>query len=106
MVSAALKETKTQKSLLLIRIRKILRSVFTPFPILREIYPVLEKAPILVPFIWFYHLIVRLTDRKKVTTYAKLISVDQGKISDYQRSLNYVGLDFNFGEDEPQIDQN
>lgn len=106
MVSAALKETKTQKSLLLIRIRKILRSVFTPFPILREIYPVLKKAPILVPFIWFYHLIVRLTDRKKVTTYAKLISVDQGTISDYQRSLNYVGLDFNFGEDEPQIDQN
>ena len=46
-------------------------------------------------------LIRRLTDRKKMVNYTKRISVDQETISDYQRSLNYVGLDFNFGEDTP-----
>ena len=104
MVSAALKDTKTRKSLLLIRVGKILRSVFPPFALLRETYPVLEKAPILVPFIWFCHLLRRLTDRKKMQTYAKRISVDQASISAYQRSLNYVGLDFNFGEEESEQD--
>ena len=101
MVSAALKDTKSDKSMLRIRIGKILRSVFPPYAVLQTAYPVLKKAPILLPVFWFYHLIVRLTDRKKVATYAKRISVDQETISDYQRSLNYVGLDFNFGEDTP-----
>lgn len=101
MVSAALKDTKSQKSLLRIRVGKILRSVFPPCAVLRDAYPILEKAPVLLPFVWFYHLIRRLTDRKKMVNYTKRISVDQETISDYQRSLNYVGLDFNFGEDTP-----
>lgn len=99
LLSSTLKETKTTKSFFRIRMRKFLRALFPPFAALKEEFPVLEKLPILLPFVWCLRLILRLTNRDRMKNYAKRMSIGEENVSDYQRSLNYVGLDFNFGEE-------
>lgn len=105
-VAEGLKLTKSAGSAKSAKRSKILRMAFPKYLSMCSLYPVLKKWPILLPIFW----LVRLFDIVFVHRYrikrrkGELDAMNDENISRYQRELNYVGLDFNFGEDLPPDD--
>jgi hypothetical protein len=102
-VSVGVKLSKTGGS---VRRKRVLQLLFPGYTNMCVKYPVLKKWPILLPILWiwrwldtFFHHRDRVRSRK-----AQLDQLSDENISAYQRELNYVGLDFNFGEDLPPDD--
>ena len=99
-ISDGLKLSKSTKS---VKKKKKLQLFFPSLAVMQLHYPILNKLAFLLPFIW----IIRLADlainhrdryRRRMNRLEKL---SDETISEYQRELNYVGLDYNFGGDEP-----
>ena len=66
-----------------------------------DFYPFLKKCAILLTFMWVYHLFRRLFTKGKLKNYRKQISeMQDDKVDAYKKSLNYVGLDYNFGVEQ------
>ena len=64
-------------------------------------FPVLENAPVLLPFMWVWRLIKLVftgKDRLKKYSEESKIQITDESVSEYQCELNYVGLDYNFKE--------
>lgn len=60
-------------------------------------YPILKKYPYVLPFVWGIRLMRKLFDPKAIArTEANLRALDQSKVDERQKMLNYVGLDYNF----------
>lgn len=60
-------------------------------------YPILKKHPWVLPFVWVIRLFRKMFDRKAIArTEANLKALDQSKVDERQKMLNYVGLDYNF----------
>lgn len=98
-LSKALREKKANKTTKGLRVKRVWKMVFPPFNALCQRYPVLEGWPILLPFIWFWHLLRRLFSVKKMQRYGKEMAlINEKNISEYEKALHYVGLDFNFEE--------
>lgn len=72
--------------------------IFPPVDILKNRYPVLEKAPWLLPLMWPVRWISALFFRhKNISNYSKIIQNRSAeKTSAYLQELQYVGLDFDF----------
>ena len=74
--------------------------MFLPYKSMCQKYPFLEKAKILLPVMWvvrwFNVLLFKHQKIKKSQEDLKIMSVE--KIDNYQKALNFVGLDFNFEE--------
>ena len=94
--------TKTAKSVSAknVRAKKLLQMVFLPYSGMAQRYPVLKKAPVLLPLFW----VVRWADtlvfhRSHIRRQQKVLqTLKQKEIENYQQQLNFVGLDFNFKE--------
>ncbi len=100
MASAALKEMKDGSSALEVKVKRIGGAIFVRYDLMKDIYPVLKKAPVLLPVMWVVHFAKRLAKRKNVVARVKKrLDVDTQKADKYQKTLNYVGLDFNFSSD-------
>lgn len=85
------------KSTQSVKKRKLLRLIFPPYKHMKQRYIILKRAPILLPFMWAWRLISTLfTPRKISKKKRELNELSQRNIEEYQRRLNYVGLDFNF----------
>ncbi len=100
-ISAAVKKSKTKENTADIKKIKIFHLIFPPLKSgISQKYPILKKYPILLPFVW----VVRWADAifnnpKKITKQKEdLKLITDENISDYQKELNFVGLDFNFKE--------
>ena len=79
--------------------RKFIRLMFPPYSGMCQKYPFLKKAPILLPFMWIWRLIVAIFYPEKIRVQKeKLDRISEDSIQKYQDELNYVGLDFNFKE--------
>ncbi len=78
--------------------KKKLALAFPPYKKMCNIFPILEKAPILLPFLWVYRLIrAVLFRRNKISELnSEVESYSQSEIDECQAELDYVGLDFNF----------
>lgn len=78
--------------------RKKLALAFPPYKTMCYIFPILNKVPILLPFLWVWRLIrVVLFRRNKISELnSEVESYSQEKIDECQAELDYVGLDFNF----------
>lgn len=75
--------------------------IFPPYKTMTYIFPVLEKVPILLPFMWVWRLIKLVftgKDRLKKYNEESKIQITDDTINEYQCELNYVGLDYNFKE--------
>ena len=63
-------------------------------------YPYLKKAPFLLPIMWIHRILTTILfkgDRIKAQAQA-IDQMNAENINNYQQSLNFVGLDFNFKE--------
>ena len=97
MASAALRGLKDGSTELEVKVRRVKDTVFVRYDSMKEIYPILKKMPILLPVMWCVHFMKRLLKRKNVIArLKKRLDVDSQKATEYQKTLNYVGLDFNF----------
>lgn len=96
-MSGAVKASKSGGN---VRIRRIVKLIFLPYKYMSEKYPVLIKAPFLLPLMW----LVRIADvifnkRDKIARQRKELDyITDDKIAEYKKELNFVGLDFNFKE--------
>lgn len=94
-VSGAYKASGTGKNA---RLKKAFGLIFLPYKYMVDKYPVLKKAPFLLPIMW----IVRIADvifnkRDKIAKQRKTLDyITDEKISEYKKELEFVGLDFNF----------
>ena len=98
-VSEGLKMSKSTKSY---RVKKVFQMMFPPSRTMRIKYPVLNTWAILMPIFW----IVRLFDvvfihRDRVRKQKdRLDRMSDERVEQYRQQLNFVGLDYNFGEDD------
>ena len=99
-IAAAYKKTATQKeNRNTLRFKKLLFFLFPPFSVMAEKYPFLKKIPILLPLTWILRFIKvtfngRIKYLKPSVKSFKLSTAEN--ISEYERDLQAVGLDFNF----------
>lgn len=99
-LSRAVKDAKTHGSAKKARSKKLITLIFLPFGEMCERYPILKKLPVLLPFMWvvrwFDTLLFKRQRFNRNKHDLKILTVD--RINNYQESLNFVGLDFNFKE--------
>ncbi len=100
LLSDAFKKTKFEDESGEFRKKKLFRAIFLPYKNMCEKYPFLEKAAVLLPFMWVVRIIgIVLFKRETIVKHTedyKTTSSEQ--IADYGKALNFVGLDFNFKE--------
>ena len=99
-IASAVKEFNTEGSATGARRKKMLHAVFSPFTLMQKKYPILKKAPVLLPFFWGVRIIqVVLFRRDSIKLHRKNMNImTTENIDGYHDDLNYVGLDFNFNE--------
>lgn len=95
--SIALKERKKGNTVTKFMAIKLFKTVFKGYGEMSEFYPCLRKLPVLLPILWGVHLFKRIFNKQKRNNYVKTqLLTSERVVDDYARSLNYVGLDFNF----------
>ena len=99
-LSAAVKTSKNTGNAQKTRLKKIFELIFLPYRHMRKKYPILTKAPFLLPFMWvvrwFEAILFKRDNIQKRNNDLKIMSVEE--VDNYQNALNFVGLDFNFKE--------
>lgn len=80
-----------------LRIRKIL---FPPMLGMKQLYPTLQKAPVLLPVFWVVRWVKTLLfGRDRIQRQQWVLQERSAdRIETYQQALHYVGLDFHFKE--------
>ena len=98
-LSRALKSTKSGKSAQAVKQKHVLRALFPGYTEMSRRYKVLKKLPVLLPIMWVVRIFGKLFKKEKVRHFiTHRLDFDDNRVFEYQRSLNYVGLDFNFSE--------
>ena len=83
--------------------KRMWQMAFPSYDIMSRKYPVLKKWAILLPFLWIWRILdVVFSHKDRIDRGRRELNrMSDENISAYQRELNYVGLDFNFGEEDP-----
>ena len=98
-LSNALKSTKGGRSVQATKWRRVFKALFPGYTEMCRKYKVLKKLPILLPIMWIVRIFEKAFQKNKVRYFiTRRFNVDTDEVSEYQQSLNYVGLDFNFSE--------
>ena len=88
------RENKTKRS----KVGKVLRLVFPPVENLSVKYPILKKVVVLLPFVWVIRWFDALFVQKgKLKQTGKKIQIlSEENLSDFEKSLKFVGLEYHF----------
>ncbi len=98
-LSSALKSTKNGKSAQAAKCKRVFKALFPRYADMRNMYPLLKKLPFLLPIMWIIRIIDRIFHADKIKRFVnRKLSFKVEEVSEYQQSLNFVGLDFNFSE--------
>lgn len=99
-LSSTLKEVKQGKTVKQVKRKKMFTAIFTPYKVMCDYYPFLKKCKILLPIMWVYYFFRRLFTKGKLKNYNKQMSeMKETDVERYQKSLNFVGLDYNFEQE-------
>lgn len=87
-------------SVLRIKAERFFRSLFLPYSAMKEKYSILNKVPILLPFMWLIRCFeILLRDKVGIKHYFDRINqIDTAQITENKKALHAVGLDFNNNE--------
>ena len=98
-LSTALKFSKSGGSEGAVKRKRVLRALFPTYGEMTLKYKVLKKLPVLLPIMWIVRWFEKVFQKGKVRYFVtQKLNVNAQEVSEYQQSLNYVGLDFNFSE--------
>ena len=102
-VSTGVKLSKTTGS---VKGKRTLQLIFPSYQSMSARHPILKKWAILLPIFWIWRIFDAVFSHKdRIRRRRKeLDQLSDENISAYQQELNYVGLDFNFGEEDPPPD--
>ena len=80
--------------------RKFFKLIFPSFQVMGIKYPCLKKAPFLLPIMWIHRILMTILFKgDRIEAQARAIDqMSAENINNYQQSLSFVGLDFNFKE--------
>lgn len=83
----------------------VLRRIFLPLGSMKKIFPVLDKAPFLLPVFWIWRPIYRLfTDRKHVKRFVDVSLADpNSKVEGYRSEMERLGLESMIKEYDHEI---
>lgn len=89
-------EAKREGSVDQMRSRKIRQMIFPSLDTMKMRYPVLEKAPVLLPIMWPVRWVTAAMFRKEnIQNYGKMLkNTDVKKIQSFDDALRYVGLEY------------
>ena len=92
--SEAIRTGNTGKN---VKLKKFFRIIFPTYAGMKQKYPVLKKAPVLLPIMWVVRWFGGMFNPSKFKEQKKSLDmVSNESINQYQRELDYVGLHFNF----------
>ena len=96
LTAKSMMDAKRDGSVRQLRSRKIRQMIFPPLDMMKSRYPVLEKAPVLLPVMWPVRWVTAALFRhKNVESYNKMLGyADAKQISSFEESLRYVGLEY------------
>ena len=96
----ALKESKVHNSPFSVRILMALSVIFPGVAQMKANYPILNRFAVFLPACWIIRIFrVLFVERNKIKMqYEKFKFSSSKNIAEYQKLLNYVGLDYNFKE--------
>ena len=96
--SDVLKRSKLGESNKKITFKKFMQLVFLPYKNMKMLYPVLEKAPILLPFVTVHRWFMAAFFKKSRVKWnmENIKSINDEDIEAHHNELTYVGLDYNF----------
>lgn len=102
LIAQATKESKILGSAKKARRKEYMNLVFMPYSSMCKRYPVLIKAKILLPVFWFFRGIEALFNRRKMISahYNDVRYKTDDRVSEYKQMLDFVGLSFNFSDDQ------
>lgn len=96
---AVIKRTKEGEQLSESKRKMLWKVIFPPVSVLANRYPILIKAPVLLPFIWIVRAfeVVFQPERRRngMEKSRTLMHIDTEQINDYETKLRSVGLDYN-----------
>ena len=99
-LATTLKLSKKTKSMFSARMKRMWNLAFIPYYQMKKKYPVLDRIPILLPVYWIVRIIdiLFLTSGKWERHSQEFLHSTDENVKEYQRALQYVGLDFHFKE--------
>ena len=99
-LSEALREQKMAGSALGGKFVSGIKLIFPPYSGMAMHFPVLKKAPVLLPVMWPVRWFELIFIRRKsaLEKGALMRTATADRVQSYQEQLNYVGLDFHFRE--------
>ncbi len=82
------------------KLSKIISIVFLPLVAMKNKYPILKKAPFLLPVMWVVRGFDTVFNKRESIKKQQAImnKLSQENVSNYRKELQFVGLDFNFKE--------
>lgn len=91
---------KISRSTNKVKTRKLFKLIFPAYQVMGIKYPLLKKAPFLLPIMWIHRILTTILFKSnRIKAQAQAIDqMSAENINNYQQDLNYVGLDFNFKE--------
>lgn len=95
-IAQGLRESKQKGSVGKVRSTIIREAIFPPLNTMRKRYPVLRKAPILLPVYWPVRWVgAALSRHDNIRSYARNLEISSvEQIDSFEKSLQYVGLSF------------
>jgi len=99
-LAGVVRETGGEKSVSAARFSRVGKVIFLPLEPMAEKYPVLKRAPVLLPLFWIVRgITVLLFRRQKAGQLMHDFRESNTRAVDaYERDLNFVGLNFKFEE--------
>lgn len=100
-ISSGVKARETSGTKNSAKRNRIRQALFLPYADMCKKYPVLEKAPILLPFMWVRRWVEALFRKRETiqSTINDISLMSEENLNAYQRNLDSVGLAFNFTEE-------
>ncbi len=106
-IATAAKASAREESVGLAKRKKLLHYLFLPMADMKKRYPVLEKAPILLPLLWVVRWVTAVFGRRdRIRTVAAEIGrLNETTVDGYNRELSAVGLSYDLKRDKNANDE-
>ena len=99
-IATTIKTSKSQNSSRNVKIKRIFNLIFPKLELMEYHYAFLKKLPFLLSITWIMRIfkIIFFKNKKALSFYNDIKNMSVNDINDYEDSLRFVGLDFNFKE--------
>ena len=83
-----------------LKLKRFINFLFPSYKNMCKLFPILEKNPVLLPFLWLWRIVYAILFKKEKIKgqYNDVRNISYENAFVYERQLEAVGLDYDFGE--------